>query len=250
MSYFDVQFKAQSVIADWNSDICPPLPKAVADAAEVFEAAEYLEPPWAGVPDTLTAKTVEKTVADMALNLAIAEQFPTAKRRVREDLAGKVLKAADAAVPELLDAMRPGADKAWEAFRVAAEGLPADLKPQTLVDGGSAAVDAYHACHAAQARVDRYATWLGSLYHLDSFSNCRREPLLLLLAPQTRKELQLLVDNSDRKNGINGAFLTAAAEGIEFRLANPYEAVMLAEEIRMQKIVMKQNNFIAGLRAY
>jgi hypothetical protein len=188
MSYFDVQFKAQSVIADWNSDLCNPLPKPLVDAIEVFESAGFVDAPWAGVPDNLAAKGIEKVITDMALNLAIAEQFPTAKRRVREDLAGKVLKAADAAVPELLDAMRPDADKAWEAFRVAAQGLPADLKPQTLVEGGSAAVDAYHACHAAQSRVDSYATWLGSLYHLETFSNCRREPLLLLLAPQTRKE--------------------------------------------------------------
>ncbi|OKH76248.1 hypothetical protein EB73_03200 [Mycobacterium sp. SWH-M3] len=242
---FDTIATAGTIANDWPV-LVGGLPKALADAVNVFEEAGYAQGPNVVVDaSNVTVKNAQQAVADLADALAAADKFEEAKRRVRRELARQVLHRAGAAVPEVIEKIRPQFDKAVIEFTEAVNALPRNITSDELVNAGPAALAAYQrAAEAAQliASVDH---WLASLHGLPAYAGHKPDPTLRVLNPTSRDQL-LALDGAQSKTDsdpylrrLNPLYVAAVRAGIEFEMHTPRESVEIRQRIEAQPVERK-----------
>jgi hypothetical protein len=233
----DITDTARSVSTDWPA-LVGTLPKALADAIAVYDEAGYAEGPDVGIDASkITTKNVSQTTADLAEVLAAEDKFNEAKLRVRRVLARSVLHTAGAAVPEVIETIRPVFERAVSEYAEAVEALPDEISSSALVDAGPEVLGAYQTAIAAVAVISRVDSWLAGLSNLPAYAGRNPEPALRVLNPTTRAELQAMVNAQGATNPdlylqrLNPLYVKAVREGIEFQMHTPVETAKLRADI-------------------
>jgi hypothetical protein len=233
---YDAVLTAQNVARSWPA-LAGTLPKALADAIAVLDAAKYVEAPWTGIEvEKLDPKNVGQSITDLAVTLASASQFDEAKRAVHRALASQVLHAAGAAVPEVIEKIKPSFDKAVIEFTEAVKALPDQITSSTLVDAGPAVLDAYQRGTAAAGVIGAVDSWLANLADLPAHAGFDRDRVLRVLAPSTPHQLQMLVietgGNKDpHLQRLGALYVDAVRYGIQFAMHTPREAAQLRNDL-------------------
>lgn len=245
MSFFDPTLDAKRVVSDWGA-LVGDLPKPLAEAIAVFDEAQWVEPPAGGLPvEKITAKNVEEAVTDLARSLTLEGTFTTAKNRVLDGLARRVLALAAEAVPDLLDRLEPEFNAAVAEFKAAVDGLPEDHSPAALIASGPSAVESYHRAVEAQAKLNRFSGWLNTLTGLPGFGGYA-DSVLRILRPSNRAEYKLLLDAGSRRDGseLNPLYVAAVEAGLPWQMNTPAEAQVIADEINSQPVERKPQGFL------
>ncbi len=220
-------------VSDWASMV--ELPKELADALDLFDEARHIQGPYVAVDvDKLTAKNLEAEAAKVAAGMAAREYADKASAAVRNALAGKVLRLAAAAVPELTEQLRDEFGTAAAEFVAAVEMLPDTLSAAALVDAGAVALGAYERAKAAQAVIDRACGWLVTLDRVPGASTEPFNSYLAVLAPRTRADYRTITKAKANELGLHPALVAAVRESIEFRLSSPAEQKALRTELEAQ----------------
>jgi hypothetical protein len=241
---FDIHHTAARAASDWPA-IVGKLPKALTDLIDAFEAVSYVGEPYVAVDaGAITAKNAEQYVRDLTETLGKAAHFDDARSRVLRALAISILHSAEAAVPELIEEIRPEFEKAVSDFTEAVELLPEQVGHDTLVDAGPDVLAAYHRAVAANKVIAKFDAWLAGLVQLPAFAG-RTPELVRIVKPTTRAELYTLLDsNGHNYLQLSPLYVIAAREGIEFDLLDPIAASRLREEIEAQPVEHKQIQFL------
>ncbi|UPK65309.1 hypothetical protein MYP14_08335 [Rhodococcus pyridinivorans] len=196
---FDPTFIATKVSNDWGN-LGVRLPKTLKEAIAVYDEVQYVEAPHPYVdPKTITTDNVGDVVAQVTDDLVAAEKHAEAKRRVREALARQVLNAAGAAVPTILEGIKPGFEAAVTKFAKAAERLPDDLSSDSLVKAGPDALVALGEAREAAAEIKQVESYLASLVQLPAYSVFGHHPALRIFAPESPEQLSVLTNARNNK---------------------------------------------------
>jgi hypothetical protein len=241
---FDVSHTAQNVANEWPA-VIGKLPRNLAEAIAVYDATSYVDDPYTAVDASkITADNAAEAIHDLAQALAAQAKFADAKLSVRRALAFDILRFAGAAVPELIEAIRPAFDKAASDFTEDVQLLPDQVSHDTLVNGGPDVLAAYHSAVAANQVIAKFDRWLADLIQLHAFAG-RTPEVARVLKPTTRGQLQTLLGaNRQDYLALNPLYVTAVRAGIEFGLCDPHEAGRLREEIEAQPVERKQAQFM------
>jgi hypothetical protein len=148
------------------------LPKPLADKLDVFDAVRYVETAHAVTVDTsaITAKNAEDAVAELATRLLPTQADPgkssaleQAKATILDRLGSEILSAATEALPEVIDQLRPGFERAVSAFVEAVKGLPEELTSEALVAAGPSVLSEYQNAREAASVIASMDSWLAGL---------------------------------------------------------------------------------------
>jgi hypothetical protein len=223
------------------------LPKQLASKLDVFDAVRYVETAHAVQIDTasITTKNAEDAVAELAARLLPAQSEPgklssldQAKSAIMNQLAGEILREASQALPDVIEHLRPGFERAVSAFAESVINLPEKLSSQALVAAGPSVLSEYQAALAASQFIHALDTWLASLKDLPVFAGLPpATPMLRVLAPATRGEYAKLRDAHEARNAdaveqeLGTAYVCAVREGIAFSLNTPADSAQLLQSI-------------------
>jgi hypothetical protein len=235
-----------ATISGWT-DLGISIPAKLKDAAELYDAATYVEGPYPGVNlASVTTKNLEKTVTDLADTLAVEAQFGEAQRRVRDMLGRQLMDVAGEVVDEILTALQPSFERAASRFTEAVHNLPDDLSATSIIRSGPECIQAYNDALEAQTELSRVDAFLASLVYLPRFGSSRQDNALRVLRPSTRSELQNLVNvagshKPDKYGDLSPLFVVAVREGIPFQINDPQEWNQLRADIEAQPIKRNSN---------
>jgi hypothetical protein len=210
------------------------LPKQLVSKLDVFDAVRYVEIAHAVQINTasITTKNAEDAVAELAARLL------PAKSAIMNQLAGEILREASQALPDVIEHLRPGFERAVSAFAESVINLPEKLSSQALVAAGPSVLSEYQAALAASQFIHALDTWLASLKDLPVFAGLPpATPMLRVLAPATRGEYAKLRDAHEARNAdaveqeLGTAYVCAVREGIAFSLNTPADSAQLLQSI-------------------
>ena len=156
-------------------------------------------------------------------------------------LARNILHAAGAAVPEVIEKVRPAFERAVSEYAEAVEALPEKISSSALVDAGPEALGAYQTALGAVAVINRVDAWLAGLAQLPAYAGRDNEPALRVLKPANRAEFQTLVNAAGNNvdpyhQRLNSLYIAAVREGIEFAIHTPIETAEIRQRIEAQPI--------------
>lgn len=233
-----------ATIAGWT-DLGVSIPAKLKEAAELYDAAAYVEPPFTGIDlSTISAKTLEQTVTGLADSMAVAAQFSEAKTLVQNRLGQELLQTAGEAVDEIIAALKPRFERAASRFTEAVNALPEDLSATSLVRSGPACLQAYNDAIEAQQELKTVDKFLASLVYLPRFGGRRQDNAIRVLKPSDRNELQALVNaagsHQPAKYGdLSPLFVVAVRSGIPFTMNDPQQWSELRSHIENMKVERK-----------
>ena len=249
---YDAPTIARTIAENWEHLLGTPLPKDVANAANTLHEVEYLDPPLPAFDSHgLNPARVGAAVEKHAAELAAVAAFDVAKDQARKSIAQDVIAAADAAVPALLEQLRPEFDAAVVTYTEAVGELPDTFTGDTIAEAPADVQNAYRdACEAAAVirRVDR---WLASLGDLPSHRSPTPDRELRVLAPTTRAELRDVMSDpkvSKAEAKLDGMYLNAARIGVAFEMHTPAEATALRKLIDAMPVVREAATRLVSLR--
>ncbi|MHA3020431.1 hypothetical protein ACXPWS_09160 [Mycobacterium sp. BMJ-28] len=231
---FDYHIYARN-IAGW-SNLGVTLPDDLAVAIDVFKAALAVVVPGEPVFDfkSVTVDNAAAKIDELAGEIVKIPRGPgpvsEAKSRIVDHTARRVVSLAADAVPSMIEQLTPEFTRHAEAYVKAARRLPDPLGNETLVSGGPGVVKAFAEAQSAAAELDKFADWVSSCSGVPGLGG-GIEPVLRVLHPTTYDELRVLDeaaersgwDATDAERAVNGVYLAAAREGIEFRINPPRE---------------------------
>jgi hypothetical protein len=239
------RISAVTAITNWPA-LGVKLPKPLADKLDVFDAVRYVETAHAVTVDTsaITAKNAEDAVAELATRLLPAQAEPgktsmleQAKAAILHRLGFEILSAAAEALPDVIDQLRPGFERAVSAFVESVKNLPEPLTSEALVSAGPNVLTEYQNAREAASVIATVDSWLATLNQLPAYAGLQTSPALRVLSPANRGELAKLHTAHERRNAdpleieLGRLYLAAAREGIGFRLNTPAEAEQLKQII-------------------
>ncbi|WP_138843892.1 hypothetical protein [Rhodococcus pyridinivorans] len=234
---FDPTFIATKISNDWGN-LGVRLPKTLKEAIAVYDEVQYVEAPHPYVdPKTITTDNVGDVVAQVTDDLVAAEKHAEAKRRVREALARQVLNAAGAAVPTLLEGLKPQFEAAVAKFQSAAGRLPYDLSAESLVKAGPDALAALGEAREASAEIKRIDSWLAHLVDLPAYGGHDSDPALRLFAPETPEQLHVLTNARANKRHdqlvkeLDPVLWHGIKAGVPTALNTPHDIARIREEL-------------------
>ena len=233
-----------NTISGWT-DLGLTIPTRLKAAAELYDSAAYVEGPYTGLDlSKVTGKNLEQTVTALAEQMAVEEQFAKAKQQVRDRLGRELLMVAGEVVDELVEALRPGFDRAASQFCEAVMLLGDDLSAAGILRSGHA--QTYSVAVEAQDELLRVDRFLAGLAHLPRWGGNKHDPQLRILAPKDRNQLQALTNahgkHDPAKYGdLNAMFVCAAREQIPFVMHLPDECSELRHAIETAKIEPNPN---------
>ncbi|ORL96635.1 hypothetical protein [Prescottella equi] len=225
------------------------LPKEITTQLDTLEAARYTESPYAGINlDTLTAKNVSGQLEELANTLSVEAKFAEAKQRVVRQLDRRIVNAVQAFVPDAIEQIQPGFDRAVSEYAEAVQKLPEDLCSDALVKAGPDALVAYQAAVAAVGHIRAVDSWVASLTELPVFVGATGAPTTRVLAPTNRQELsKLLTAHQATVDSVTQAvdprFAEAVRLGIKFEIHTPTEAVEIVKTIEDQPVEKVRKSF-------
>jgi hypothetical protein len=234
-----------TAITNWTA-LGVKLPKPLADKCDVFDAVRYVETAHAVTVDTsaITAKNAEQAVADLAARLLPAQAeagkrsaLDQAKDGILNRLGFEILSAAAEALPDVLEQLRPGFERAVSVFVESVENLPRPLSSQALVDAGPSVLSEYQNAREAASVIATMDAWLATLNQLPVYAGLQTSPALRVLSPSNRGELAKLLAAHDSRNAdpleieLGKLYLAAAREGIAFNLNTPHQSAQIRQAI-------------------
>jgi tetratricopeptide (TPR) repeat protein len=233
-----------TLISQWTS--IAELPKALAEAIDLFDEVRYVQEP-AGIDvDKITPKNLDETVNRVAAEQAARERFSSARSLVSEALARKVIRLAVDAVPGIIEQLRSGFDEAAEEFVKAVEFLPNELTAAALIDAGPAALEAYQRAQTAQQAIARVDGWLASLPSVPGLGAVESSWVLRVMTPRTRADHSKIMGATPNELGLNPHYVVAARNSIEFQLHTPVEQRMLHEAVESQPVEKPEVKVFGG----
>lgn len=230
----DINITAGRIASQWPL-LIGQLPKELTEAITSYESVAYVEPP-VPVFDTSAADPA-KAIASLAADLASADAFGQAKLIASNTLARAVVRAAAQAVPGILDTVEDDFAAAVDEYERCVAVLPEGVTADILVNSDPSVLEAYQGAAAAAADLYRFDAWLSSLSELPAYAGHGNETGIRITAPSTRTELAKLLNASalsEAEAKLNPLWLTAAREGIPFRLVTPDEAAGVRAEIEAE----------------
>lgn len=226
---FDLITTASSVSV-WPVTLPPKLKTAI----QVFDESAFIE--YAAFPpkvDTITVKNLAEVAVGYARERAVEAVWPDAKNMIRRQLAQRVLATAQECADDIRKAESVEFDKVVATFVENAVLLPDSLDSADLIRAGGDVVNAYHKAADAATRLDRWDSWVASLYGLSKWAADAQEPDLRIVEPANRSQYQELV-NAKSDSGIRGAYLYAARNGVPFKLHLPDEITALRDRLNAE----------------
>ncbi|WP_421843670.1 hypothetical protein [Mycobacterium sp.] len=243
----DLIATARTVANTWPA-LIGALPEELSALIGVFDEAGYAQGPNVAIDAAkITAKTVEQTITDLAAAIALEEKFAEAQRRVRSQLARKIIHVAGTAAPEVIETLRPKFHGAVSEFADAINALPNDISSAALVDAGPSALGAYQNAVAAAQVISDIDSWLASLRDLPAFAGHKPEPLLRVLNPTDHAEIEVLAKAHNASNvdpqlrRLNPLYIAAVRRGIEFEMHTPTETAKTLQ--RIESTPLERNPF-------
>jgi hypothetical protein len=233
---FDPEFVARRLDEEWTLLLDGKLPPLMRAAANLFAEASYAQAPPAHFDTTgVTVENIGEKIEAVALALAVADKHNEARKQAQVALAHRVIAAATAAVPEIVEELKPTFDKAVQRYVAAVEKLPARFTADELL--GAPEVEEAHreACDAAKD-VKRIDVWLASTADLPGHGSSERHSVLRVVSASSRSELKALLDSEKAKHSVAEQkvvpmYRTAVELGLEWRMATAAEATAARREI-------------------
>jgi hypothetical protein len=240
---FEPDYIARRLLEEWQLTL-GQLPQPLRDIGAIFEECEYSMPPATNFdPNTATIENISAKVEGIALALAVEERHSAAVRKARTALAQRVIQAAAAAVPGIIENLQPDFDSAVSRYLEAVEKLPERFTADDLLS--TPEIAAAHAGAVTGARdIHRIDGFLSTTSDLPGHSSFEKHSVLRVVAATTRDELQQLLDARSKKispaeEKIVPMYRVAADLGLQWRMATAAEADNLRREIEAQPIVKK-----------
>ena len=133
-------------------------------------------------------------MADLAARLLPAQAdagqvsaLDKAKSAILNQLAVEILREASQALPDVIEQLRPGFERAVTSFVEAVENLPEKLTSEALVAAGPRVLSECQVALAASQLIHALDSWLASLKDLPGFAGLPpATPMLRVWAPATR----------------------------------------------------------------
>jgi hypothetical protein len=237
-------------VANWDS-LGVKLPKPLAEKLSVFEAVRYVEVAYPVPVDTaaITAKNAEESIHRLAGQLVptLAEPgkrsaLESAKVSIMGRLGSEVLALASDAVPEMVEQLRPGFERATSLYVETVTKLPEELTSEAVVKAGPSVLADFQTAQSAAQVIATVDSWLAGLTQLPGYAGSPSEPTLRVLAPSTRAELAELLTAHSRHNAdpleieLGTVYLAAARAGIAFALNTPAESAQIRRSIESSPI--------------
>jgi hypothetical protein len=234
-----------TAVTDWPA-LGVKLPKPLADKLAVFDAVRYVETAHAVTVDTsaITTTNAEDAVAELAARMLPAQAEPgqcsaldQAKDGILHRLGFEILSAAAEALPEVIDQLRPGFERAVSSFVEAVKNLPEKLTSEALVAAGPSVLSEYQTAREAAQFIATMDSWLAGLNQLPIFAGLAASPALRVLSPSSRGELSKLITahNSHKADAVEielgTMYVAAVREGIEWSLNTPVDSAQIRERI-------------------
>ena len=199
----------------------------------------------------VTPANAESKVKELADQLAVTLPLPLsptadvrrhsllaeAKTIALHTAARNVNNQAAAAVPDVIEQLRPGFERAVSAFVESVKNLPDELTSEALVQAGPSVLSEYQNACAAVSDIKSMDSWLTELINLPAFAGLPSGGVVTVLSPSSRGELaKLLTAHGNQKADwleveLGGAYVEAARHGIEFRLNTPAESAKVRADI-------------------
>ncbi|OZE26579.1 hypothetical protein CH256_17470 [Rhodococcus sp. 05-2254-6] len=226
-------------IGRWSTDLGLKLPNSLTHKLTMHDEVGYLSDPDLSVDlEALTMENLEATVDSLAGDLSAAAKHKEAARRIRDGFTRGILREASSAVPDMIEQLRPGFEKAVADYVEAVSELPSDLTSDGLVKAGPEALAAFQAAQTAKATISAVDSWVAKLLELPKYVG-KPDPVLRVLKPTTRDELSKLLTAHSKagnalENQIGPLYFVAAKEGIEFTINTPQESEAIRAEIDAQ----------------
>jgi hypothetical protein len=195
----------------------------------------------------ITAKNAEDAVADLAARLLPTQSEPgkpgkrsaldQAKDGILNRLGFEILSAAAEALPEVIEQLRPGFERAVSSFVDAVNNLPEKLSSEALVAAGPSVLSEYQNAREAASVIASMDSWLAGLITLPAYAGLQTSPALRVLSPSNRGELAKLRAAHESRNAdplemeLGKLYLAAAREGIAFSLNTPVDSARIRDDI-------------------
>ncbi|MCF3938381.1 hypothetical protein [Gordonia tangerina] len=216
-----------------------------------LDALRFVDTRPPGLPDVeITEANAEQVVRDRAqqllptLSVDARSAMERARKEIETDRVRRALHALAAAAPDAVDQLAPEFDAAAARYADAVNRLPVGVTTEQIVNGGDADVlgalnDAKRAA-ADLAVFDSFVTGLSDLPGVGRMA----QPPVRLIRPTTPKVFYDMAD-AHQKGGrsmsgverqLNPLWLTAARDGVEFRLQTPRESRELVDALEDERV--------------
>jgi len=170
-----------------------------------------------------------------------------AKLHILDQLGLEILWEASSAVLGIIEELTPRFDRAVSAFAEAVAKLPEELTSESIVAAGASVLAEYQTAREAASVIADIDSWVASLTELPAYAGHEPAGALRVLAPSSRGELAEL--NAHQAHGadslvaqLGGTFLTAARNGIKFKINDPRESAEILEDIESTPIESKHRH--------
>lgn len=224
-----------TVISAWKLPVA--LPKSLNDAIDVFTELRWTQRPNINIEDSeITADNVGQVVNDLAVAMAAEAQFVEARIKLSAVLSRNVLWAATAAVPEIIESLKPEFGRAVAEYTDAVSELPDEINSNTLFEAGGLAFDAYHRASTSAATISKIAGWLTSLAQLPNLGTESANPVLSVLSPTTREQWRQIERARNTAadqyfTAVNPLYVAAVRAGVPFEMNTPKQSAAVLARI-------------------
>lgn len=216
-----------------------------------IDALGFIDTRPPALPDVeITAANAEQVVRDRAqqllptISVDARSAMDRARKEIETDRVRRALHALAAAAPDAIEQLAPEFDAAAARYADAVYRLPVAVTTEQIVNGGDADVlgalnDAKKAA-ADLAVFDAFVTGLSDLPGVGRMA----QPPVRLIRPTTPKVFFRMSDAhqkggrlvSDVERQLNPLWLTAARDGVEFRLQTPRESRELVDALEAERV--------------
>jgi len=229
-------------ISEWPAATGVPLSPTLASACNAWHETEFAltAPRPTFDASRVTPAHAESAVNKFAAELATAGAWNEARTIALRALAGRVIDAAAAEVPALIEKLRPEFDLAVVEYVDAVAELPDSFNGDQIAAAHEDVQAAYRKAGDAAKTIRRIDSWLGSLSGIPGVSSHTPDRELKVLSPTTRAELRDAMTEakvSKAEASLVPLYLNAARRGIAFEMKTPAEATALRKQIDSMPIV-------------
>ncbi|BCN45257.1 hypothetical protein [Prescottella equi] len=230
-------------IATWQDALGVKLPKPLTDLLAVRDELAYVETSHEPVIDVSRVKpaNVADEVEAVARELAVKAERFEARSRLLSALNRKILHAATAAVPDVIEQLTPVFGQAAHTYADAVAKLPEELSSDSLVVAGPDALAAFGAAVEAAKHLAAVDQWLAGLSQLPGYA-AEAHPALRVCAPSDYQQMHTLLTAHNAAGTVDPlvrevgpVYLAAARAGAGFEILTPAESVELRRELEASK---------------
>ena len=238
---YDPISNTSMALAQWRT--ITELPKAVQQAADVFDAISSLQAPSPLWPTgEATPENVGELVNTLSAELQSVDSWKIAVTQAKRVQAFEVMKALAAAAPDVITKLNKAVTLAAKQFVESLEQLPADRSAESLLmtPGGS---DLWAKVLDSQQMLIAAREFALSLVSLPAFAAYRYEPVLAIINCTDRATYDQVTNAPNDGSGVDPQLVCAARLGLSFIVRDPAAAAELATRLNDEPAVSKFKGF-------